>query len=266
MVLMHVSGVRLGFSFSAGLFDYVINFGQATRPWMLLPFGLAYAFVYYTVFRFFIRRYSLSTPGREADEPIASEAASGTDRARAMIAALGGATNLRAVDACTTRLRLSVADQSAVDEAALRALGARGFVRPSADALQVVLGPIADQVAGELRAVLRDGASPAGSTVPSVSAPGAASVIAAAGAAPSAGEAELASQLIAALGGSGNIAGLEASGSRILATLRDDVPVREDMLRALGLRGFARPGPRSIHLLIGHRTAVVLDELRRRLA
>ncbi len=74
-----------------------------------------------------------------------------------MIAALGGAANLRAVDACTTRLRLTVADQSAVDEAALRALGARGLVRPSADALQVVLGPIADQVAGELRAAMRDG-------------------------------------------------------------------------------------------------------------
>ena len=39
MVMMDVLGVRLGFSFSAGLFDYVLNFGQATRPWMLLPVG-----------------------------------------------------------------------------------------------------------------------------------------------------------------------------------------------------------------------------------
>ena len=42
MVLMDALGARLGFSFSAGLFDYVINYGQATRPWMLLPVGLAY--------------------------------------------------------------------------------------------------------------------------------------------------------------------------------------------------------------------------------
>ena len=39
---MDALGVQLGFSFSAGLFDYVLNFGQATRPWMLLPVGLAY--------------------------------------------------------------------------------------------------------------------------------------------------------------------------------------------------------------------------------
>ena len=159
MVIMDAMQVRLGFSFSAGLFDYVINFGQASRPWMLLPIGFAYSIAYYAGFRFFIRRFSLSTPGREAEASVAAEAESGTDRARAMIAALGGAANLRAVDACTTRLRLTVADQSAVDEAALRALGARGLVRPSAEALQVVLGPIADQVAGELRAAMRDGAS-----------------------------------------------------------------------------------------------------------
>ena len=54
MVIMDVLGVRLGFSFSAGLFDYVLNFGQATRPWLLLPVGLGYFAVYYVAFRFFI--------------------------------------------------------------------------------------------------------------------------------------------------------------------------------------------------------------------
>jgi phosphotransferase system glucose/maltose/N-acetylglucosamine-specific IIC component len=32
-------GVKLGFGFSAGLFDYVLNFGLATRPLLLLPVG-----------------------------------------------------------------------------------------------------------------------------------------------------------------------------------------------------------------------------------
>jgi PTS system N-acetylglucosamine-specific IIC component len=262
MVLMDAFGVRLGFSFSAGLFDYVINFGQATRPWMLLPIGLGYALAYYAGFRFFIRRYSLSTPGREADAPVASEAATGTDRARAMIAALGGPENLREVDACTTRLRLTVADQAAVDEAALRALGARGFVRPSADALQVVVGPIADQVAGELRAALRDGGTPAARSTPSAVGSGVAGD-AAAGGTPSSGGAELASRMLAALGGSGNVAALESSGTRILATLRDDTLAREDDLSALGLRGIARPSPLSIHLLVGSETGGALQEMRR---
>ncbi len=32
-------GVKLGFGFSAGLLDYVLNFGKATRPLLLLPVG-----------------------------------------------------------------------------------------------------------------------------------------------------------------------------------------------------------------------------------
>jgi PTS system N-acetylglucosamine-specific IIC component len=55
------------------------------------------------------------------------------------------------VDACTTRLRLVVQDQALVREADLRALGAKGIVRPSARSLQVVLGPQADQVAQDIR-------------------------------------------------------------------------------------------------------------------
>src|SRR6202042_3624130 len=63
MVVMDMLGVKLGFGFSAGLFDYVINFGKATRPWLLLPVGLAYFGVYYAVFRFAIVRFDLKTPG-----------------------------------------------------------------------------------------------------------------------------------------------------------------------------------------------------------
>jgi PTS system N-acetylglucosamine-specific IIC component len=156
MALMAALDVHLGFGFSAGLFDYVLNFNKATRPWLLLPVGLAYAAVYYGVFRFAILRFDLKTPGREAaTSAVAALAASGP-RGPAFVLALGGGANLAGVDACTTRLRLVVNDQALVDEAALRALGARGFVRPSETALQVVLGPHADQVAGEIRAALQE--------------------------------------------------------------------------------------------------------------
>ena len=162
MVLMDALGVRLGFSFSAGLFDYVINFGKATRPWLLLPVGLAYFGVYYAVFRFAIVRFDLKTPGREPlDETAPTPLLSGDrPRARGFIEALGGAANLTSVDACTTRLRLVVADQGAINEPALKALGARGLVRPSARDLQVVLGPIADEVAREMREALAPPAAP----------------------------------------------------------------------------------------------------------
>ena len=65
--------------------------------------------------------------------------------------AVGGKANLLSVDACMTRLRLTLADTTAIDEAALKALGARGIVRPGGNALQVVVGPIADQLAQEVR-------------------------------------------------------------------------------------------------------------------
>ncbi len=156
-VIMNALHVRLGFGFSAGLFDYLLNFNKATRPLLLLPVGLVYFGVYYGLFRFVIGWLNLKTPGRE-DGPVAAEPAEGevpADRALAYIKALGGAANIVALDACTTRLRLVMADQSAVDEAALKRLGARGMIRPSATALQVVVGTDADQVAGEMKAALR---------------------------------------------------------------------------------------------------------------
>ncbi|WP_405598228.1 PTS transporter subunit EIIC [Streptomyces sp. NBC_01410] len=61
-------GVHDGFSFSAGLIDYVINWGLATKPWLIIPIGLCFAVVYYAIFRFAITRFNIETPGREPDE------------------------------------------------------------------------------------------------------------------------------------------------------------------------------------------------------
>ncbi|WP_180687514.1 PTS transporter subunit EIIC [Streptomyces gossypiisoli] len=63
-------GAKDGFSFSAGLIDYVINWNLATKPWLLIPIGLAFAVVYYVIFRFAITRFDLKTPGREAEEEV----------------------------------------------------------------------------------------------------------------------------------------------------------------------------------------------------
>jgi len=153
MVIMDALGVKLGFGFSAGLFDYVLNYGLATRPLFLLPVGAAYFAIYYVTFSWCIRRFNLATPGREPldEAPLPAAIAAGS-RGHQFVVALGGGANLKSIDACTTRLRLSLADPAAMDEPALRALGARGIVRPGGDSVQVVLGPIADQVAGEIRA------------------------------------------------------------------------------------------------------------------
>ncbi|MGH8253379.1 MAG: N-acetylglucosamine-specific PTS transporter subunit IIBC, partial [Steroidobacteraceae bacterium] len=129
MVIMHVLGVHLGFSFSAGLFDYVLNFSLATRPLWLLPIGVAYFALYYLLFSYGIVRFNLATPGRGASDDgdaAGSATSAAAPRAVAMIKALGGAANLTSVDACTTRLRLTVVDAARVDAAALAKLGAMG--------------------------------------------------------------------------------------------------------------------------------------------
>ncbi|MET9533846.1 PTS transporter subunit EIIC [Streptomyces sp. NPDC006649] len=63
-------GVHAGFSFSAGLIDYVINWHLDTKPWLIIPIGLCFAVVYYVVFRFVITKFNVMTPGREPDEDV----------------------------------------------------------------------------------------------------------------------------------------------------------------------------------------------------
>jgi N-acetylglucosamine PTS system EIICBA or EIICB component len=223
---------------------------------MLLPLGLAYFGLYYATFRFVIRRFALPTPGREADGPEELAPVRESDRARAMVAALGGARNLVSVDACTTRLRLVVTDQAAVDEVGLRALGARGFVRPSANTLQVVLGPIADQVAGEMRDVMRSSGpalvQPSVPSVPPLQTPADGGHV----------DADLLSRLLIALGGRGNVAALDTASTRILVTLRKAGAVDLPALESLGLRGIARPAPTSLHLVVGPNAEATLRGLR----
>jgi PTS system N-acetylglucosamine-specific IIC component len=72
MALTNALGIKDGFGFSAGLFDYVLNFNIATKPLLIIPIGLAYAAVYYFLFRFVIRKWNLRTPGREDDSDAAN--------------------------------------------------------------------------------------------------------------------------------------------------------------------------------------------------
>jgi N-acetylglucosamine PTS system EIICBA or EIICB component len=245
MVLMHMVGVRLGFTFSAGLFDYVLNFSHAQRPLLLLPIGAAYFGLYYGVFRLCIVRLNLATPGREADdlgiEPLISTAPDA--RARGFVTALGGARNLSEVAACTTRLRLVLVDNKAIDETMLKRLGSRGTLRSSASGLQVVLGPIADQVAGEIRAVLRSaaGEDQAHESQAAIDAPG----------------------LIAALGGRDNVVDLGTFANRLLIRTARPDRVDESALARLGIRGMARSAADSIQVLVAGPAEKWAEPLRR---
>jgi N-acetylglucosamine PTS system EIICBA or EIICB component len=248
-IIMNALQVRLGFSFSAGFIDYFLNFNHATRPLLLLPVGALYFALYYFLFRLVIVRFDLRTPGRDpgegAEEPVAAPAAA--QRAHSYLAALGGAGNIVSLDACATRLRLSVAGDTAVDTAALKRLGAVGVVRPGANTLQVVVGPVADQLVGEIRTLLRAAGTAVATHAPAPLAPRAAAAV------PAARRAEPvdAARLLAALGGRANVRALEAVAGRLRVTVDDTARIDSAALRELGLRGVARAAPGVVHVLTG---------------
>jgi PTS system N-acetylglucosamine-specific IIC component len=257
MVLMQALHVRLGFSFSAGLFDYVLNFSRATRPLGLVPVGVAYFAIYYLLFYACIVRFNLKTPGRDAEAsgPAPVAAAAVGEQALAFVAALGGAANLQSVDACTTRLRLVVADTAAIDRAALARLGARGVIEPGPGLVQVVLGPVADQVAGRIRAALQGRAATAAGRTTAPEPLPAAAVLAPA----------RADAFVAALGGAANVAAIELGGDRLLVRLRRIEAIDEAQLLALGARGVARPAGGAAQLLMGQAAAEVYAGVKERL-
>ena len=147
-----------GFGFSAGLVDMVLSSRNplAVEWYMLIVQGLVFFVIYYAVFRFAIKAFNLKTLGRteEAEETTAAQPAasqSREERAVKFIDALGGADNFKNIDACITRLRLSLVDQHKINEEQLKSLGAKGIVKIGNDGLQVVLGPEAELVAEAMK-------------------------------------------------------------------------------------------------------------------
>lgn len=154
-----------GFGFSAGLVDMVLSSRNplAVQWYMLLLQGIAFFFIYYFVFRMVISRFNLKTPGREEDDTVDSSSAiqgvvatNRSELAKQYLKALGGHDNLLSIDACITRLRLTLRDRSVVSERVLRALGASGVVKLGENNLQVVLGPLAEIIAGEMKKIPAD--------------------------------------------------------------------------------------------------------------
>ncbi|KVZ13390.1 N-acetylglucosamine-specific PTS transporter subunit IIBC [Burkholderia ubonensis] len=254
LAICQILGVKLGFTFSAGGIDYVLNYGLSTKGWVAIPLGIAYGIAYYGLFRFFIRKFDMATPGREpataedAAEPyqpggyVAPAASAAAPRAQRYIAALGGAGNLTVVDACTTRLRLTVADPDKVSEPDLKAIGARGVLKRGGNSVQVIIGPEADIIADEMRAAIGGGATASAST-------GAA----AAPAAPADGAAGPLdpdpARWLAVFGGATNVASLDAvATTRLRVAVVDPSAVDRERLASLDV---AWVGADTFHIVCG---------------
>lgn len=82
LALCNALGIHDGFNFSAGGIDYLLNFGIATKPLLLIPIGLGYAVIYYFTFRWVITKWNLRTPGREEDTEAEVAAGGAVERPR----------------------------------------------------------------------------------------------------------------------------------------------------------------------------------------
>ncbi|ENY9448737.1 PTS N-acetyl glucosamine transporter subunit IIABC [Enterobacter chengduensis] len=160
-------GIHAGFSFSAGAIDYVLMYNlpaASKNVWMLVVMGAAFFVIYFVLFTAVIRMFNLKTPGREdtADDVVTGEANSNTEEgltqlATSYIAAVGGTDNLKAIDACITRLRLTVGDSARVSDAMCKRLGASGVVKLNKQTIQVIVGAKAESIGDEMKKVVARG-------------------------------------------------------------------------------------------------------------
>lgn len=153
---MHILNVKIGMTFSGGLIDYIL-FGlinPQTNAWLVIPVGLAFAVIYYFGFRFAIRKFNLRTPGRELEE-VEGEGPVGqtTELPYNILEAMGGKENISHLDACITRLRVSVKDVKDVDKDQLKRLGAAGVLEVGNN-IQAIFGPRSETIKGQMKDIM----------------------------------------------------------------------------------------------------------------
>ncbi|WP_205952792.1 PTS N-acetyl glucosamine transporter subunit IIABC [Pantoea stewartii] len=160
-------GIHAGFSFSAGAIDYALMYklpAASKNVWMLLVMGAIAFCIYFTLFSAVIRMMNLKTPGREdiIDEAAEKDTVNGSEEGLEKLScqyidAIGGTKNLDVIDACITRLRLSVKDASLVNDAQCKRLGASGVVKLNKQTIQIIVGAKAESIAEEMKRQIAKG-------------------------------------------------------------------------------------------------------------
>ncbi|GET06743.1 PTS transporter subunit IIBC [Ligilactobacillus agilis] len=147
---------RTPLAIKAGLGGDLLNF-----VWVSILFGV---FTYFLA-NFLIKKFNFATPGRNGNYDLdTGDNASGTgapvegnDQAFAIINLLGGKANIEDVDACMTRLRVTVKDKAKVgSEDQWKAVGAMGLITKD-NGVQAVYGPKADVLKSDIQDILDSG-------------------------------------------------------------------------------------------------------------
>jgi PTS system D-glucosamine-specific IIC component len=155
-MVMQILDVKIGMTFSGGVIDFLL-FGvlpNRTDWWLVIPVGLVFAVIYYFGFRFAIKKWNLMTPGREeVTEETGTTTTNTSELPYQVLKALGGKENLTNLDACITRLRVSVNDVDKVEKDTLKKLGASG-VMTMGNNIQAIFGPRSDQIKSQMQDII----------------------------------------------------------------------------------------------------------------
>ncbi|QKJ66281.1 PTS transporter subunit EIIC [Deefgea piscis] len=236
-------GMHMGFTFSQGGIDFLLFnvFGKnAQNWWYVLFFGPMYAALYYFTFRYAILKWNMKTPGREdvAVDAVQHQA-SGQGMAHDLVVAFGGAANIESLDACITRLRISVRDAAKVNQASLKALGAAGVMQVGNN-MQAIFGTRSENLKTDMTEYLKAGGT--GVAAPAAVVP-AVSVAAGTIRNPA---------LLAALGGQDNISETAPiAATRIRVQLKDAKQFNEAAVLASGVSAVAKLDGNVFHLIVG---------------
>jgi PTS system glucose-specific IIC component len=261
-----LTGITEPIEFSFLFVAPVLYYGLDTRPWLVLVVGPVYALIYYGVFRFFIERLDLMTPGREREDAAAAPAAmaGGDSLARQLVAAFGGRRNIKSLDACITRLRVELHDVAKASPARLKTLGAAGVMNVGKN-LQAVFGTRSENLKSDMEAYLKTAGADHDEDVVAAPASAAAPAIAVADAliARDPAAAAKARGYIDALGGRQNIQAVTACAvTRLRVTVRSRKAVDEKALVAAGAHGVMHlPGP-ALHVIVGPHAAEYAEAMQ----
>ncbi|AJS57825.1 glucose PTS transporter subunit IIA [Paenibacillus sp. IHBB 10380] len=155
MSLTYALDIHHGFSYSAGVIDYILNFHLSHNAWMLLPIGVGYGLIYYLLFRWAIRRFRIPTPGREEGSVLEDWGGSIPYQAPLILEALGGKSNIVQVESCITRLRLTVKNDRLIDSNGLKSLGSAGLIKLGGGNVQVVFGTYSELIREEVNKLMQ---------------------------------------------------------------------------------------------------------------
>ncbi|MBU2714283.1 PTS glucose transporter subunit IIBC [Zooshikella harenae] len=261
-------GIKHGTTFSHGLIDYIVLFNQSSNALWFLIIGPIWAAVYYVIFRIVIVKFDLKTPGREdeiSEQTLDEAHADGAFAfSKQLVIAFGGRQNITSLDACITRLRISVNEIDKVDQAKLKALGAAGCVVVG-NGVQAIFGPHSENFKTDMEEYLKNSTGE-----DEVVAPAASATVAEEESSSSTGAdpsiPEKVKRFILALGGASNINNVECCATtRLRIEVKDSGAVDTGALEKAGAHGVAQLGNNKLHLLVGLNAEAFAEEMNNQL-